>query len=207
MLIDCCAMTFRPSPARRGVTARALLLGTFGCLIIAVGEPYGVLVLRGSPLAADFSAGAALFLFFAFSLLLNPLLHLLRLARLQAGEMATVYIMMGVSAAIPSWGFTMNLIPLMGGFFYYATPENGWISQILPHLPSWLVPNDQAATWKLFEGGARGEGLPWDIWFNPLLAWSLFIVTLYFVTLCLLVMLRKQWMEREKLLFPLAILP
>ncbi|MBI2506458.1 MAG: hypothetical protein HYW07_24850 [Candidatus Latescibacteria bacterium] len=200
-------MTFQPSPPRRGVTVRALLLGVLGCLAIAVGEPYGVLVLRGSPLAADFSAGAALFLFFVLTLLLNPLLRLLGSAGLHPGELATVYIMMIVAAAIPSWGFTMNLIPLMGGFFYYATPENGWAAQILPHLPSWLVPTDQASTWKLFEGGARGEGLPWDSWLNPLLAWSLFIVTLYFVTLCLLVILRKQWMEREKLLYPLAILP
>ena len=75
-------MTFHPSPPRRGVTARALLLGALGCLAIAVGEPYGVLVLRGSPLAADFSTGAALFLFFGLSLLLNPLFRLLRLARL-----------------------------------------------------------------------------------------------------------------------------
>jgi hypothetical protein len=184
-----------------------LLLGGFGCLAIAVGEPYGVLVLRGSPMAADFSAGAALFLFFAFSLLLNPLLRLLGLTRFHPGELATAYIMMAVAAAIPSWGFTMNLVPLMGGFFYYATPENGWTSLILPHLPQWLVPTDPASTWKLFEGGGREEALPWGVWLRPLLAWSLFILSLYFVTLCLLVVLRRQWMEREKLLFPLAILP
>jgi len=200
-------MTFQPSPPRRGVTPRALALGSAGCLAIAIGEPYGVLVLRGSPLAADFSAGAALFLLFLFSLLLNPLLRFLRLRPFAAGELACAYVMMGIAAAIPSWGFTMNLIPLMGGFYYYATPENGWLLQILPHLPPWLVPRDPAATWKLFEGGAREEGLPWDTWLPPLLAWSLFIVSLYFVTLCLLVILRRQWMEQEKLLFPLAILP
>ncbi|MCC7265609.1 MAG: hypothetical protein IT369_24135 [Candidatus Latescibacteria bacterium] len=195
-----------PSP-RRGVSSRAVFLGALGSLAIAVGEPYGVLVLRGSPMAADFSAGAALFLFFLLSLALNPLLTLFRFARLQPGEMATCYIMMAVAAAIPSWGFTMNLIPLLGGFYYYATPENGWLTQILPHLPSWLVPNDPLSTWKLFEGGRRDEALPWAAWSRPLLAWSLFIVCLYFVTLCLLVILRKQWMEREKLLYPLAILP
>jgi len=193
-----------PAP---GVSGRAVLIGALCCLAIAAGEPYGVLVLRGSPLAADFSAGAALFLFFLLALLLNPMARLLAGAGLRPGELATIYIMMIVAAAIPSWGFTMNLIPLMGGFFYYATPENNWASQILPHLPSWLVPADHASVWKLFEGRARGEGVPWGFWLSPLLAWSLFITTLYFVTLCLLVVLRKQWMEREKLLFPLAILP
>lgn len=200
-------MTSAPPLPRRGVTPRALLLGTLGCLAIGVGEPYGVLVLRGSPMAADFSAGAALFLFFVLSLGLNPLLSWAGLRRLQPGEMATCYIMMLVAAAIPSWGFTLNLIPLLGGFFYYATPENGWQTQILPHLPAWLVPTDPVSTWKLFEGGGRAETLPWEVWRLPLLAWTLFIVCLYFVTLCLLVILRKQWMEREKLLYPLAILP
>ena len=32
--------------------------------------------------------------------------------------------MMIVACAIPSWGFTMNLIGLLGGIFYYATPVN-----------------------------------------------------------------------------------
>jgi len=115
--------------------------------------------------------------------------------------------MMIVAAAIPSWGFTMNLIPLLGGFLYYATPENNWAELIHPYLSEWLITGNQDAIWKLFEGGARGQAIPWETWLQPLLAWSLFIVTIYFVTLCLLVILHKQWVERERLLFPLAILP
>ena len=195
------------SKAECAVSRRAVGAGLVGALIIAVGEPFGLLVLRGSPLAADFSTGAALFLFLVLTLLINPAAQLLTGSRLRPGEMATVYIMMIVSSAIPSYGLTVNLIPLLGGFFYYATPENEWASLIIPHLPTWLVPQDQAALWKLFEGSARGEPVPWGVWGRPLLAWSLFSVTLYFVTLCLLVILRRQWVERERLLFPLAILP
>ena len=194
-------------PVRSSVSRRALLIGLLFCLVIAAGEPYGVLVLRGSPLAADFSTGAALFLFFLLTLLINPAARLLTGSQLQSGELATVYIMMIVASAIPSWGFTMNLIPLLGGFFYYATPENEWTSLIVSNLPEWLVPTDREALWKLFEGSARGERVPWEAWGTPLLAWCLFSITIYFVTLCLLVILRKQWVERERLLFPLAILP
>ncbi len=167
----------------------------------------GVLVLRGSPLAADFSTGAAIFLFFLLALLINPVAYLLTGSRLRTGELATIYVMMIVAAAIPSWGFTMNLIPLLGGFFYYATPENDWAYLLLPNVPGWLVPTDHQVVWQLFEGGSRGEAVPWSAWGRPLLIWSLFAVTIYFVTVCLLVILRKQWMEREKLLFPLAVLP
>ena len=195
------------SASSTGVSLRAVLLGLFFCLAIALGEPYGVLVLRGSPLGVDFTTGAALFLFFLLSLLFNPLARALTGSGLHRGELVTIYIMMVVATAIPSWGFTLNLIPLMSGFFYYATPENGWIEQILPNLAGWLVPDHPDAAWKLFEGSPPDEPVPWAAWARPLLFWSLFIVTIYFVTICLLVMLRKQWMEREKLLFPLAVLP
>ena len=39
------------------------------------------------------------------------------------------------------------------------------------------------------------------------MSWCLLAVTIYFVTLCILVVLRRQWLERERLLFPLATLP
>ena len=190
-----------------GVSRRAVLLGLLGSLIIAAGEPFGVLVLRGSPMGADFSTGAAIFLFLPLTLMLNPLVRLLGRPALRRGELVTIYIMMIVAAAIPSWGFTLNLIPLIGGFFYYATPENEWAQLIQPHIPEWLVPDSRDAIWKLFEGGARSESVSWSSWGPPLLIWSLFAVTIYFVTLCLLVILRKQWVEREKLLFPMAVLP
>ncbi|MBT7862459.1 MAG: hypothetical protein HN712_19240 [Gemmatimonadetes bacterium] len=197
----------KPTEVGPGVSRRAVLLGLLGSLIIAAGEPFGVLVLRGSPMGADFSTGAAIFLFLPLTLMLNPLVRLLRLPVLRRGELVTIYIMMIVAAAIPSWGFTLNLIPLIGGFFYYATPENEWAQLIQPHIPAWLVPESRDAIWKLFEGGARGESVAWSSWGPPLLIWSLFAVTIYFVTLCLLVILRKQWVEREKLLFPMAVLP
>ncbi len=158
-------------------------------------------------MAADYSTGAALVLFFLLTLILNPLARLLTGSQLHSRELATVYIMMIVAAAIPSWGFVMNLIPFLGGLFYYATPENDWANIIHPHVADWLVAQDRAAIRKLFEGASQGERVPWSLWLQPLRAWFFFILSIYFATLCILVMLRKQWMENERLLFPLATLP
>ena len=194
-------------PAGRGVTLRAIAMGVVGCLTLSAGEPISVLVMHSSPMAADYSTGAALFLFFLLTLVINPLAKILTGSRLSPRELATVYIMMVVGAAIPSWGLVMNLIPLMGGFVYYATLENDWVALIHPYLPASLVVNDYEAIQKLFEGISKGETIPWAVWLRPLLGWSLFIATLYFTTLCLLVVLRKQWVERERLNFPLATLP
>ena len=59
-----------------------------------------LLVVRGSPMAADYSAGAAVCLFFLIVLLLNPLDRLLTGSGLRSGELATVYIMMIVSSTL-----------------------------------------------------------------------------------------------------------
>ena len=129
-----------PPQSAPGVSRRAVLIGLLFCLAIAVGEPYGILVVGGSPLTADFSTGAAIFLFFVLTLVVNPLARLVTGSGLRRGELATVHIMMIVAAAIPSWGFTLNLIPLLGGFFYYATPENGWALTIQENLPPLAAP-------------------------------------------------------------------
>ena len=47
----------------------------------------------------------------------------------------------------------------------------------------------------------------WSLWLKPLQAWLFLIISIYFATLYVLFMLRKQWMENERLLFPLATLP
>ena len=97
------------------MSLRAIFIGLLCCTTLSLGESYGVLVVRGSAMAADYSTGAALVLFFLLTLFLNPLARLLTGSHLNSRELATVYIMMIVAAAIPSWGFVMNLIPFLGG--------------------------------------------------------------------------------------------
>ena len=187
---------------------RAIIVGLILCFCIAAGEPYGVAVIHGSPLAADFSTGGALFLFFILVFVINTILKTVNSKLgLSRGELITVYIMMIVACAIPSWGFSMNLLPLLAGVFYYATPENNWSELIHPHIPRWLVPTDKEAIRQFFEGLPEGEGIPWGAWLGPVIAWGSFMLVIYFISVCLMVILRKQWVEKERLLFPLTQLP
>jgi len=78
---------------------------------------------------------------------------------------------------------------------------------IQENLPAWLIPDDPNKFRTLFEGVGRDQAVPWGQWLQPLLVWGMFITSVYFVTLCLLVILRRQWVERERLLFPLSVLP
>ena len=53
--------------------------------------------------------------------------------------------MMIVASAIPNWGFTGNLIAMLPGTYYYATPENNGSELLNPFVKDWLVPHDPMA--------------------------------------------------------------
>jgi len=185
-----------------------VVLGAVLCAVLTAGEPYGVLVVHGSPLCADFSTGGAVFLFFVLVFAINSLLRWLGpRVGLSSGELVTVYVMLVLASAVPSWGFTMNMMGLIGGLRYYASPENRWSELILPYVKTWMTPTDDVALRYFFQGLPPGEALPWQAWVVPLAWWSSFILAAYFVMVCVVALLRKQWVEHERLTFPLAQLP
>lgn len=191
-----------------GLTPRAFGIGAILSLIIGVGVPYSNMALRGTRMAIDFSTPAALFLFFLFAGGANVILGLIhRRLSLRRGELVTIYIMMIIATAIPSNGLTQMLLPVITGAFYYATPENNWADMIHPYLSSRLVPQDSDAIVHFYEGLPEGVGIPWGIWVRPLLHWIPFALALYFVSICLMSMLRRQWVENERLTYPLVQVP
>ena len=193
---------------RRGVTLRAIAVGAVLCAALTAGEPYGVLKVRGSALCADFSTGGAIFLLFVLVFAINGILRRIGpRVGLATGELITVYVMLVLASAIPSWGFTMNMMGLIGGIRYYASPENRWSELILPYIRPWLTPTDENALAGFFLGLPPGESLPWRAWAVPLAMWGMFIMSVYLVMIAIVAILRKQWVEHERLTFPLAQLP
>ncbi len=88
---------------------------------------------------------------------------------------------------------------------YYASPENRFDELLLPHMPSWATITDREAVRGFYEGLSPGTLFPWGEWFSVLTWWGLFIGSILIINLSLSVLLRKQWMEYEKLSFPVAI--
>ena len=192
---------------RSGVTLRAVFVGAAVSLGIGVALPYTNMIIKGGLLGHNFNTPAALFSFFLFVGTINIALGLARRTwELRPGELATVYIMALLATAIPTIGFSEYLLPIIAGLRFYATPENHWAESFANHLPDWLVPTDEEAIRGFYEGNPGG-GVPWDAWIEPLLYWCSFILAVYWVSVCLLVIVRKQWMEQEKLLYPLVQVP
>jgi len=196
-------------PTDNPFTFRALTIGVLGVLIIGIGTTYNLMVIHGSYMAIDFSAAAAVFLFFVLTFFVNTALGRMKSTlALRSGELKTVYVMMLVACAIPTMGMSAQLLPILTAPFYFALPENSWAEMIQPHIKPWLVPQSSLGIKYFYEGLPSWEShLPWGIWMKPPLIWGSFLMTLYFVMICMMVMVRRQWMERERLVYPLAQLP
>ncbi len=189
-----------------GIRFRAFFIGTILSVIVVFMGQYSRLI-GASSMSIDHMPLAGIFLFFVLIIGLNPLLTLINPQyKLNPAELLFTYIMLLVTCTISTMGLGMQLLPVIAAPIYFASPENRWAEMIHPHLRSWLHPDEEAARY-FFEGLPDGESIPWASWITPLLGWFVFILALYLVMLFVMVILRKQWVEREKLAFPLIQLP
>ncbi|MBT3344167.1 MAG: hypothetical protein HOH74_26915 [Gemmatimonadetes bacterium] len=185
------------------VTARRPWIGMASAATMAViwlvhFYPYSTLVLHspgvlfGSFLVVAFTANAVLALSG-------------RNMALNRSELIVVYIMLVVVASLATMGLCETILPAISGFFYYANPENKWEELLIPHLPPQIVVNDGASNTTFFEGfGTANFTIPWSVWLRPMGMWGIFLIGLYLAMVCTVVILRRQWMDRERLSYPLV---
>ena len=193
---------------RRAVTVRAMVTGTLMAAVLGVAAPYENLLISGSPLHFDYSTPAAVFFFFLFVVLINPLLGLLRRRwRFDQAELVTVYVMAAVACTLPTSGLVCILLPHMSAGTYFATPENGWAELVLPFVPEWLRVTDANAVKWFYEGLPSGQPLPLRAWVPALLAWAPMLLALFGTVTAMMVLVRRQWIEHERLTFPLVQVP
>ena len=186
---------------------RAFLIGAALCATIGTSAIYANTIIRGSFVAWCFSNPIALFFFF-YLVLGNVLVGLAaRRFALRREELVLIFAMMFVSASLPTFGLVEHLLPMITGVFYYATPENGWVDLIQPMVPGWIAPSEEGVIRGFYEGLPQGEGIPWGGWMVSLSAWLLFLLSLHLVSICLMVLLRKQWIQGERLLYPMMQAP
>ena len=188
-----------------GVTWRAVLVGAVLVAAISLISPWAILVVKGSQLTSNAIPIIAVLFIFLLVLVAVPVLKALG-RRISRGELVTVYVMMLVGSVVVTTGFTGSFLSVITGATYYATPENRW-HDILPNVHPWLTPNDRDAVRTFYEGLPAEAGIPWAAWLTALAAWIPFILSFYLVIFCLGLFLRGQWVEKERLVFPLTRLP
>jgi len=196
-----------PSPWH-GMTWRSLALGVLIVLIINICSPYAEFVLHTTYLATNYFPLGLIFPFFVIVAVVNVILKSIsRRLALSPRELGVVFIMGLAAVAIPTYGVTGYLLSTIAAPFYHASPENKWAETFHSFVPSWIAPRDEQAMQWFFEGLPLGQSIPWAVWARPLLWWIPLVGAVLFMCLCIVVMLRKQWVDKERLTYPLAEVP
>ena len=188
-------------------TVKAVLVGCAGAFSVSAGAAYGTLYLHGSFMALGTSMPGAVFILFVLTLFINPLLKLIhpRLG-LNRRELLVVYIMMVMASPIPTL-FVGKFLSAISYPFYYATAENEWRDLIHPYIPDWLMIHDLETVRKFYEGSGRDELIPWEVWRSVIGVWTPFICALFLMMISFMAILRKQWIQHERLIYPLMQVP
>ena len=191
-----------------GVTLRAIIIG----LLLIPPNTYFIMANHlkfwstlPTTMSLIYNVIITLMVLIPFNLLLNRFLP--RFA-LRQGELLTVFVMLSLSSAIAGHDMMQTVIPTITDAYWFATPENEWRQLFWRHLPAWLTFNDEVS----MKGFYDGESTIYTManlkgWLRPILWWTIFLTVLIWVMICLDVFLRRQWIERERLSYPIVQLP
>ena len=190
---------------RSALTIRSLLVGLLVVVGLSLATPYVGLMMRSQLLATNYYPVGLGVSFLGVVLVLNVALKSVRRRwGLSEGELAIVFVMAAVAITMPTHGTAGYLLSYICAPHYLASPENRWAEYFFPHLPKWaVVAGGEPLRW-FFEGLPHGEGVPWGVWLVPLAWWLAFIGAGLFACVCVIAILRRQWMEHERLAYPLA---
>ncbi|MEE8114219.1 MAG: DUF6785 family protein [Nitrososphaerales archaeon] len=127
---------------------------------------------------------------------------------LRQDELLVLYVMLSLVTTMMGVDILQPVISVLGHAFWFATVENDFKDLFWEHLPEWLTVNDTRALRGYYEGESSiylAENL--KVWIPVVIAWLLLFVVLGFIFLCLNVILRRQWTQRERLTYPITQLP
>ena len=191
----------------RGLTLRALSLG----VVLMVVNAYWLneAAWGGRTLHVYIS----LFVNTVFCLFVLVLLNLLlkrALPRyaLHNAELFVIYVMLLMVSTLGGNTNMGYLVYYLAHPFWFASAENDWMRLFNPHIPDWIAVRDKDVLRGFYEGESSfflAQNLYG--WLIPVLTWSAFIFVLYFVLICMNVILRRQFSTHERLTYPIAQLP
>jgi hypothetical protein len=196
-----------------GVSWKAFLIGLVGVAVACWVVSYAELVITYIQLGILQFPPVVLGLFIPILLANRLVKRVASKLALTARDLMLIYSMMLLGTMVASRGLMEKLIPLLVSPSYFANETNSWRQLFFPHIRRWMVPFDpqgeanQPVATRFFEGLRYGEHIPWGEWVGPLLAWSVLVLAVFTTFLCLASILRRQWVDNEKLSFPLVQLP
>ncbi|MFQ6097173.1 MAG: DUF6785 family protein [Armatimonadota bacterium] len=120
-------------------------------------------------------------------------------------QTSLIYIFLCIALSLPGCGivrFFLNTLPVL---YHYASPENKF-EDYQQFMPDSFLPRDPWVI-RTFYDGSPSFAVPWRAWLGPLASWTAMFVGLWVTLFCISVLIRRQWVDNERLVFPLLHLP
>ena len=195
-----------------GITARSIILG----VVLAAGHTSWIvyqesLILRLGMSFTSFMLVHGVIAILFMMMVANSILK--RFAprfMFSPTEMMVVFSMTTLAAIISGGDLLQNLLPNLLWPYNYSAPTD-LCRKLFVHVPHWFIPQDPKIIKEFFSGSHdfwrffKPDVL--HAWALPLLFWGGFLFMLAFTMLCLSSILRRQWIDNEKLTFPIIELP
>lgn len=182
-----------------------------GCILIPFNSYWIVTIEMGRYLA--YPTCISLFFNVVFTLFVLQVLNLILVRLLpqlafSSHDLLIIYTMLSIASGISGLDMMQDVVSNLGHAFWYATPENDWEQLFWRYLPKHLIVDNLKALRGYYEESSNLLiPLHFRAWFVPCLMWTGFISLLVLMMTCLNVVLRKQWIEHEKLSYPIIQLP
>ena len=149
-----------------------------------------------------------LFILTALLVLNNLVRRFVPRMSLSQSELLLIYTMVAIGAALAGQDMGSALIPMLAHPFRFNTSGNGWLDRFGVYLPRPLMVSDENVLAGFYQGHTtlytRENLLAWA---GPVGLWTAFTVVLFGTMMCLNVIVRKGWQDRERLPFPIVEIP
>jgi hypothetical protein len=204
-----CLYFFMKERHRADISYRAIILGVLLLPINAYWIAMAEMVWHGLHFSATSLPMNAIFIIL-FLIPVNILLQKInpRWALTQA-EFLVIYVMLAITTSFIAHDNMVSLMGVIPHAAWFATPENEWNQLFRPYLPKWLVVDNMKAAEYFHKGGVNFylNGNIVKYWLGPIFSWTAIIYLLFSVMMFVNVILRRRWIEYEKLPYPIIQLP
>ncbi len=199
------------------IRPRAFFLGFILAILICAVTPFNNVYRNATPLGGGYFPLAPFYLLFWLTMITAVSKKLFKIQALLTGtELIFTWGLMLLVSGIAYTGFARTFFINLTAPFYFASVENRWQETIQPLLPPDLFPQSAVSIELLYNGIQGGQDMgwlelalkiPWAAWAAPFFSWGIFMISCYFLILCLMHMISRQAMENERMNFPLLIVP
>jgi hypothetical protein len=195
----------------------AIFIGLILVALLCGFTPFNNILLQNSPLAGGHFPLVSFACFLLLIAVVNPLLSLIGdRYRFHVHEILLIWSMLTVATGLAYTGLLRTFIINITTPAWFTTTASDLGPLLLPLLPSALFPQDAEMVRTVYNGLVGGRDMtwwevlshiPWNAWLLPLLLWALFVGLVYTVMMGMVGIFSHQWIENEKMNFPLLRVP